>query len=60
MDTLQLVSEVHDLNPPDDVPLNSFKPIPSMLHHVDKSDLEKYDLERTFSTFDNEERRNHE
>lgn len=54
MDTMQLVSSVHDLNPPDDLPVSEFNPIPSMLHHIDKTNLEKYSLEEIFSKYDDE------
>ena len=32
----------------------AFNPIPSMLHHFDKTDLEKYSLEEMFSNYDDE------
>ena len=54
MDTMQLVSSVHDLNPPDDQPIVEFNPIPSMLHHFDKTNLEQYTLEEIFSKYDEE------
>ena len=54
METMQLVSSVQDLNPPDDQPTFDFNPIPSMLHHFDKTNLEQYSLEDIFSKFDEE------
>lgn len=52
METMQIVSQVQDLNPPDDQPVVVFNPIPSMLHHFDKTNLEQYSLEEIFSRFD--------
>ena len=54
MGDMQLVSQISDLNPPDDQPVMAFNPIPSMLHHFDKTDLEKYSLEEMFSNYDDE------
>ena len=34
-----------DLNPPEDAPAVSFNDRPSMLHHLDKTDLESYVIE---------------
>ena len=54
MSTMQIVTQVSDLNPPDDQPELEFNPIPSMLHHIEKSDLEQYSLETIFSRYDQE------
>ena len=42
INNLQLVSEVLDLYPLEDAPEVSFNDRPSMLHHVNKTDLESY------------------
>lgn len=39
---MQLVSEVLDLHPPEDAPAASFDDRPSMLHHIDKTNLESH------------------
>ena len=51
---MQIVSQVIDLNPPDDSPLFEDQPIPSMLHFFDKVNLASYSLEKIFSRFDDE------
>ncbi len=50
---MQIVSQINDLNPPDpEEDAKAFQSIPSMLHHVDKTELEKYSLEEFFSMYD--------
>ena len=47
-DSAQIVTDVEDLNPPDDVSESEDRdefPIPSMLHHIDKNELEKFIIE---------------
>ena len=51
---MQIVSQVIDLNPPDDSPLFADEPIPSMLHFFDKVNLASYSLEKIFRRFDDE------
>ena len=44
----QIVTDVEDLNPPDDISESEDHdefPIPSMLHHIDKNELEKFIIE---------------
>ena len=54
MEVMQLVSSMQDLNPPEDQPPIEFNPIPSMLHHVDKVNLEQFSLEEIFSRYDDD------
>jgi hypothetical protein len=52
IEKMQIVSQVEDLNPPEDEPAPGFSPIPSMLHHINKINLEEYSLEELFSVYD--------
>ena len=53
---MQLVSQINDLNPPDEEEdAKAFNPIPSMLHFHDKTELEKYSLEDYFAGYDQDE-----
>ena len=54
LERMQIVTSVSDLHPPDDSAVQPFQPIPSMLHHVDKTDLEKFSLDDIFSHYDQE------
>ena len=51
---MQIVTEIEDLNPPDDHHEVPFKPIPSMLHHFDKTNLAAHSLEDIFTNYDQE------
>ena len=49
---MQIVTQISDLTPDEDsAPLN-LDPIPSMLHHFDKHNLEAFSLEEVFNTYD--------
>lgn len=43
---VQVVSQIEDLNPPEDEINVKFDALPSMLHHIDKSQLERFTLNR--------------
>ena len=50
---MQIVSQIKDLNPPDlEEEAKAFQAIPSMLHHLDKTELEKFSLEDFFTSYD--------
>ena len=52
-DTMQIVSQIRDLNPPDpEEEAKAFQAVPSMLHHLDKTELEKFSLEDFFQGYD--------
>lgn len=40
------------MNPPDDEPEAPQEAIPSMLHHIDKTNLENYQLDHIFDKYD--------
>ena len=41
-----MVSQIEDLNPPEDEINIKFDALPSMLHHIDKSQLERFTLHK--------------
>ena len=49
---MQIVTEVSELYPPEDSEPIPRQRIPSMLHHIDKTDLEKFTLEHIFENYD--------
>ena len=49
LEKMQIVTQVSDLNDPDDGVADG--EIPSMLHHFDKSDLDSYALDFVFDQF---------
>ena len=51
---MQIVTEIEDLNPPPDQHEVPLKPIPSMLHHFDKTNLAVHSLEDIFTNYDQE------
>ena len=53
---MQVVTRVADMDPTTDDQKET-KVVPSMLHHVDKSDLQKYSLEQVFTSLAQEETR---
>ena len=50
IDKMQIVTEILDLNPPEDAPEVSFTDRPSMLHHVNKADLESFVIDNPHIT----------
>lgn len=53
----QIVTEIADLVPPEDAKPRKFNPIPSMLHHLDRTNLEDYSLDDAFRTYDEDTNR---
>ena len=53
--TMQVVTEIADLYPESDSTPVVQKAIPSMLHHIDRSNLEQSNLANIFRCYDQEE-----